>query len=131
MHTSASNFPDPDTWHPSRWISTSPSGALSDEKLLPPEHTSAAFAAWACGPRVCPGMTFSQVEFVGVVSRVLRGGRVVPVLKGGGGKGEEEGEEDEEEARRVLNGLVRDSWQVGATISMRRPEEVWVGVRRR
>ena len=81
------------------------------------------FAAWAAGPRICPGMKFAQVEFTGVLSTVLRKVRVAPSTKGD--------EVSEVAAKKEVLGLVRDSANIGATLSMRRPEELWLKVSRR
>lgn len=122
MHTSSTNFPSPNAWMPSRWISSPSSSSLRDEAFLPQDQ---AFAAWASGPRVCPGMKFSQVEFTGVLSTVLRRAWVAPSVSGGGR------DAGEEVARREVERLVRDSHLIGATISMRRPEAVCLKVSRR
>lgn len=64
------------TWKPSRWIekaeTKSPALAEDDfeaETMWKP--IPGAYLPWADGQRVCPGKKFSQVEFVGVIARLL------------------------------------------------------------
>ncbi|KAJ4303635.1 hypothetical protein N0V90_002536 [Kalmusia sp. IMI 367209] len=126
MHTSPTNYADHITWNPKRWI-TSPSTSQSVSSVLNEEtflHMDLGFAAWAGGPRICPGMKFAQVEFTGVLSTVLRKVWVAPSTKGSE-------KVSETVARKEVLGLVRDSANIGATLSMRRPEELWLKVRRR
>lgn len=121
MHCTAANYTSPTVWNPSRWIDSSTSPLLRDEKFL---HKEQGFAAWAGGPRICPGMKFSQVEFTGVLSTVLRRAWIAPSVKGGG-------DVDEAVARDAVHRLVKDSHLIGATISIRRPEELCLKVTRR
>lgn len=65
-------------WRPSRWIKQSETG--QDEFAGPPE--GAAFVAWACGPRVCPGKKFSQVDFVAVIATMVKNYLILPAGKG-------------------------------------------------
>ncbi|KAF1979688.1 cytochrome P450 [Bimuria novae-zelandiae CBS 107.79] len=120
MHTTSHHYVSPQEWKPSRWITSSSSTRLEEEKLLPRPQN---FAPWASGPRICPGMKFSQVEFTGVLSTVLRQAWVTPSTK--------DGSDAEEEARKTVQALVKDSALIGATVSMRRPGEVWLRVVRR
>jgi cytochrome P450 len=64
-------------WRPDSWITREE----SSETLFPPVEGS--YVPWAAGPRVCPGKKFSQVEFVAVISSLLRDHRVRPVLMKG------------------------------------------------
>jgi cytochrome P450 len=67
-HLSPANFPDnPRVFYPKRWIAKSDNGK---EVLL--HHPG--FYPWGSGPRICPGMKFSQVEFCAVLVGIL--GRV-------------------------------------------------------
>ncbi|KAL5378613.1 hypothetical protein DPSP01_009024 [Paraphaeosphaeria sporulosa] len=130
MHTSPSAYPSPKVWNPKRWItSTAPatqpasslSSILQNEKLV---HMERGFAPWASGPRVCPGMKFAQVEFSAALATVLRRAWIAPSIKGGG-------DAEETAARKEVEALLRDSHHIGATISMKRPEDLWLKVTRR
>lgn len=79
---------------PRRFIQT---GAGAEEKLVIPDGP--LYAPFMMGPRMCPGKKFSQVEFVGMMSRVMAEWRVEPVR----GVNEEE-----EEAREKLLSVVGD-----------------------
>lgn len=81
------------------------------------------FAPWASGPRICPGMKFAQVEFTAVLGTVLKRAWIAPSVKGGGGGGEA--------AAKKVEALLRDSHHIGATISMKRPEDLWLKVSKR
>ena len=95
-----------------------PSRFLDAEgKLCEPDKGT--FLPWSGGPRYCPGMKMSQVEFVAVVAEACRTYRVELVKREGEGA---------EECRRRYEGLVRDSQPV-VTLQMKRPREVrlrWV-----
>jgi cytochrome P450 len=75
-----------------------------------------SYVPWAAGPRVCPGKKFSQVEFVAVLSSVLKGHRVRPVLV--------KGESDKDASERLLR-VIRDSY-FEIAIKMKHPEELTV-----
>jgi cytochrome P450 len=71
VHVSPYHFPnEPGKWDPMRWFVKSEDGK---ETLL--HHQG--FYPWGAGPRICPGMKFSQVEFCAVLVGVLRRCRVV------------------------------------------------------
>jgi cytochrome P450 len=53
-------------FRPQRWIVTSDTGT---ESLFMPQPGT--FLAWSSGPRICPGMKFSHVKFVAVISTIL------------------------------------------------------------
>jgi cytochrome P450 len=78
------------------------------------------FLAWSAGPRVCPGMKMSQVEFVSVFMTIFRRWRVELVRKDVGGR-----RETVEEARERAREAMRDS-QSRLTLQMNRPREVKV-----
>jgi cytochrome P450 len=63
---------DSSVWRPSRWLDE------KEEFLQPPPGM---FNPWTMGPRVCPGKKFAQVEFVAVIARMLKNGKVKPKLK--------------------------------------------------
>lgn len=69
-------------------------------------------------------MKFSQVEFTAVVSEVLKKAWIAPSVKGG-----EDG--DLVAARKEVEALLRDSHHIGATISLKHPEDLWLKVSRR
>ncbi|KAL8940112.1 MAG: hypothetical protein Q9216_002993 [Gyalolechia sp. 2 TL-2023] len=96
-------------WRPSRWIGlgdasndSPPLGGnamvlarLKDEDVHQP--APGTFFPWSDGSRVCPGMRYSKVEFVAILSTLLRQHRVAPRrLKN---------ESEEDARRRVLNKL--------------------------
>ena len=55
---------------PSRWIDG------SGQLIVPPKGT---FLPWSGGPRVCPGMKMSQVEFVATLATLFRYAHVEPL----------------------------------------------------
>lgn len=86
---------DPEIWgrdvaqfKPSRWID-------SNGSIVTP--VSGTFLPWSAGPRVCPGMKMSQVEFVATFATLFRSARCEPVV----GEGE-----DIEEKRAELKALM-------------------------
>ncbi|KAH7061668.1 cytochrome P450 [Paraphoma chrysanthemicola] len=123
-HTSATYFSDPKTWDPKRWISSesppaSTTTSADTETLLHPTPAS-GFLAWGSGPRVCPGMKFSQVEFCGVLGSVLS--RVRVGLDTDAEVGTREWEKEKE---RVL-GVMRDSVAEPLLLHVRKGEELRV-----
>lgn len=96
---------------PSRWIKD---GQTSSEEFCQPTHDREAFFPWSLGTRNCPGKKFSQVEFVAIISYVLRHHRVEAVPL--------EGETPEATRARVWENT-RDS-QLQLTLNMRHPEKV-------
>lgn len=113
------------TWRPSRWIDPprdpgpglDPSNWSEQESMHIPARGS--FIPWSEGPRVCPGKKFAQVEFVAVISRLLRTHRVEPIALVG---------EDAESARQRTLEVVNDS-HMTFLLQMRNPTRVnlvWV-----
>jgi len=121
-------------WNPKRWIrqSSQPTATtatdlattLSTEVLTPPPSAtldigSAVFIGWSTGPRTCPGKKSSQVQFVAVMSYLLRRHRVrIVKLKG---------ESESEAQKRVLSVVGETEFTI--TPKMMRPETVrleWV-----
>ncbi len=100
-------------WRPDRWITTSldSDGSHTDELFQPAPGN---YLPWAHGPRVCPGKKFSQVEFVAVISCLLRRHRVEPILM--------DGESSAKAAERILK-IVEDS-HLEVTLKMKHPERV-------
>ena len=110
---------DPLTFRPTRFLSsaTTSSGKEQGETLREPPK--GAFVPWSAGPRVCPGMKMSQVEFVAVLATACRSFRIEPATTGG---------ESEAAAKTRLEALVADSQPI-VTLQMKRPREVrlrWV-----
>jgi cytochrome P450 len=89
---------DPKIWgsdvlefRPSRWIDAS--GSL----ITPPKGT---FLPWSGGPRICPGMKMSQVEFVATFATIFRSTRCEPLRLG---------RKEPEELRKELRDCMKDS----------------------
>ncbi|OAP61380.1 hypothetical protein AYL99_03583 [Fonsecaea erecta] len=103
------------TWNPRRWVIADP--ATGKESIAhPPSGT--VFVPWSVGPRVCPGKKFSQVEFVAVISTLLREYRLKPLIIEGKTT-------TEEQASSALLEVLDDSMNV-ITPKMRRPEDAGV-----
>lgn len=105
--------PDHREFRPSRWIKDS--GPVSPgEEFRQPTDDREAFIPWSLGARICPGKKFSQVEYVAIISYVLRHQRVeaVPLV----------GETPEAARARVWQNT-RDS-EPQLTMNMRYPESV-------
>ena len=113
-HTSASHFPNPKTWDPKRWIQ-------SNGALMHPTP-GLGFFAWGAGPRICPGMKFSQVEFCAVLASVLNKVRV--------GLRVEADEKHEAEKARLLS-VLNDTIAEPLLLHVRRPEELWLQIAQR
>jgi len=65
-----------------RWIVEDEfTGKLSQERHIEPEKGS--FISWSGGPRICPGMKMSQVEFVTCMATLFSRVNVEPVVKSG------------------------------------------------
>jgi cytochrome P450 len=96
-------------WRPNRWLD-------EEEHLLQPPP--GMFNAWTTGPRVCPGKKFSQVEFVAVIARLLKNGRVTPKLKP---------KETRKDAIVRIGDVIQDS-ELDVTLHMKHPDKavlVW------
>ncbi|KAJ5707149.1 cytochrome P450 [Penicillium malachiteum] len=91
-HAYPKYWDEPERWNPSRWVKPSGNGNLSDESLTTPARCT--YSPWAEGPQNCPGIKFSQVEFVAVMARLLRDHRVSAIPN--------PGETDEQLRTRVL-----------------------------
>lgn len=103
---------------PSRWIKDGPA---SSEGFCQPTKDKAAFLPWSLGARICPGKKFSQVEFVAMISYVLKNYRVEATPL--------EGETPEDTKIRVWENT-RDS-EPQVTMNMRHPEKVRLRMIRR
>ena len=107
--------PDALVFRPSRWIV---SGADDTEQLLEP--AKGTFTPWSIGPKYCPGMKVSQVEFVSVFATLFGRARVEAAPHGG--------MKSQEEARERLEAVMADS-QTLIALQMNRPRKVvlrWV-----
>ncbi|KAA8644966.1 cytochrome P450 [Aspergillus tanneri] len=67
--------PDFLEFNPSRWID-------ANGQMITP--MKGAFLPWSGGPRVCPGMKMSQVEFVSTIATLFRLSRCEPMTAGSG-----------------------------------------------
>ena len=103
------------TWRPQRWIRIDPK---TGRECIAPVPAGGAFMAWSTGPRVCPGKKFSQVEFVAVISSMLRRYRLKPLTVSGKTT-------TEEQARLALLEVIEDSQNI-ITPKMRKPEDAGV-----
>ena len=106
--------PDPLTFRPKRWITTDEKGV---ELLFEP--AKGTFLPWSMGPRYCPGMKMSQVEFSSVFFTLFRRARVEPALVGGATM-----EQAKEKLERILLGS-----RPLVTMQIMQPKEVvlrWV-----
>ncbi|EUC48136.1 hypothetical protein COCMIDRAFT_88103 [Bipolaris oryzae ATCC 44560] len=111
LHTLPSTWgPDSLAFNPARWLDPN---APEPTLITPPPGT---YMPWSIGPRSCPGMKMSQVEFVAVVATLFRRCSARPIRKEG---------ESEELARKRLVGLMEDSQNV-LTLRMTREEEVGI-----
>jgi cytochrome P450 len=101
IHTNPNYWDEPLTWNPKRWIVTSEQQpkdndthvSFEEETLFRPRPGT--YLPWSDGPQNCPGLKFSQVEYVAVISAMLLRHRlsVVP----------EAGENAEETKRRAID----------------------------
>ncbi|RMZ73656.1 cytochrome P450 3A7 [Pyrenophora seminiperda CCB06] len=121
-HTSAEHFHNPLIWDPKRWVQAhdvSPNEPVSVKNLAAEElkhpGSGSGFFAWGTGPRICPGMKFSQVEYCGVLSSVLQRVRVEVVG---------DSEEDKDKARERVMSVLRDSCADPLLLHIRRPEKL-------
>lgn len=123
---------DSEEFRPTRWIRTTtptpneaadPSDAepktrdmaeiLDSEEVAPPPVAKESFFPWSLGARNCPGKKFAQVEFVAVMSYVLRLYKVEAVpLKG----------ESPVDTRRRIWEWTQES-KAEVTINFREPEK--------
>lgn len=79
---------EPLEWRPQRWIanksssgrkpSASPDQLFESEEILTPRQGT--YLPWSDGPQNCPGLKFSQVEFVAVLATLLQNHRLSVVL---------------------------------------------------
>lgn len=74
-HTHSRFWPDAKEWKPSRWIEASNSGSDgAQESFINPSRYT--YFPWSDGPQNCPGIKFSQVEFVAVIAYLLQAHRL-------------------------------------------------------
>lgn len=65
--------PDQREFKPSRWIKND---QASSEQFHQPTKEREAFFPWSLGSRLCPGKKFALVEYVAIISYVLKHQRV-------------------------------------------------------
>ncbi|KAF2846612.1 cytochrome P450 [Plenodomus tracheiphilus IPT5] len=94
VQTHPQYWPEPLEWKPERWITKDSSNA--EALITPPRDT---YFPWSDGPQNCPGVKFSQVEFVAVLALLTREHRMTIV--------KEEGE-SEEKARKRVQGVLNE-----------------------
>jgi cytochrome P450 len=78
VHTHPEFWTSPQSWTPARWIVTDPSGS---ESLLTPRRNT--YMPWSDGPQNCPGIKFSQVEFVAIMACLLLRHRIDGIRENG------------------------------------------------
>ncbi|KAL2812206.1 cytochrome P450 monooxygenase [Aspergillus granulosus] len=83
---------DANDFRPSRWIDVS-------GQLMTPENGT--YIPWSGGPRICPGLKMSQVEFVATIGTLFRNARCDPLPT--------DGIDSPEVLRERLRGLLSDS----------------------
>ncbi|KAF1949760.1 cytochrome P450 monooxygenase [Byssothecium circinans] len=81
-HCHPDHYPDPLRFQPSRWVENQ-TGSL-EETLVTPRK--GAYLAWADGPQVCPGLKFSQVEFVAVLACLIQSCKIETIKLDGEGE---------------------------------------------
>ncbi|MCJ1310156.1 hypothetical protein MMC25_003817 [Agyrium rufum] len=126
LHVSPTLYsPDPLTFRPTRWISSSSAfdsksdgdqEPASESLVIPPKGT---FMPFFGGPRSCPGTKMAQVEFIAVMREIFSTWRVEAAKKEG---------ETIEMARERLAKVVEDS-QPKITLQVKKPKDVllkWV-----
>ncbi|KLJ12860.1 hypothetical protein EMPG_09453 [Blastomyces silverae] len=104
---------DASEFRPSRWIDD------SGQLLAPPKGS---YLPWSSGPRICPGLKMSQVEFVATMATIFRSARCDPLPIAG--------IEKPEALRQRLQQLTQDSISK-VTIQIRNPGDVelqWTAV---
>lgn len=116
--------PDVDDFRPDRFIEEA-KGEKGDTSTRIKNFGKGTFMAWSGGPRVCPGMKMSQVEFVSVFLTIFRRWRVELVRKDVGGR-----RETMEETVKRAKAAMMDS-QSRLTLQMNKPKEVKVRFVRR
>lgn len=74
-------------------------------------------------------MKFAQVEFTAVLSTVLRASRIEPALNDGSVR--DDAAEYGELARKQVLSVIRDSALHGPTLTMGKPQDLWLKVTKR
>jgi cytochrome P450 len=97
--------PDVLAFNPARWLDA------AGELVAPAKGT---FLPWSGGPRVCPGMKFSQVEFAAVFATLFRSARCEALRREA---------ETEEQAQARLERIMAESISK-LTLQVRDPTEV-------
>ncbi|KAJ4990134.1 cytochrome P450 [Stagonosporopsis vannaccii] len=113
-HLSPRWGPSAHIFGPQRFIAIDSQGV---ERFHVPSDSNPVFAAWMIGPRTCPARKFSQVEFVGIMSELLREWRI-EILRGEG--------ESEEEARERVAELLSEEKYFNVSAHLKKPERAGV-----
>jgi cytochrome P450 len=111
--------PDAHSFRPSRWL-IDPSARPGDSTAtITNIKTPArgAFLAWSTGPRSCPGMKMSQVEFVSVFMTIFGSYRCEPVRN--------RDDESDDEVKARFEAIIEDS-QPKLTLQMMRNQDMKV-----
>ncbi|KAL5000911.1 cytochrome P450 monooxygenase [Aspergillus recurvatus] len=66
--------PDANEFKPSRWL---------DESGILTTPDKSTYLPWSAGPRICPGMKMSQVEFVATMATLFKNGKCEPLPTAG------------------------------------------------
>lgn len=105
---------DPEIWgsdvhefRPSRWLDDS-GGLITMAK--------GHFLPWSGGPRVCPGVRFSEVEFVATILTLFRNSRCVPLATPG---------DSSSDPVLKLQSIVRDP-VTKSTLQVKNPKDVYL-----
>lgn len=108
-------------WHPQRWIeepefnqSKNIEDTIKAENFAQPPKGKETYIPWSGGARVCPGKEFSQVEFVAIVSQLLRFNKIEVVVRQ---------RETKEKARERCLEVIEDS-ETQVTLQMRQASTV-------
>lgn len=112
IHVSPDLYADPLEFRPSRWIQTDP--VTGRETLITPPK--GAYLTWSEGPRSCPGIKMSQVEFTAIVFKIVSKYKIeIAELDG----------ESQEDARQRLRDIVIDSQPIIA-LQPRNSKDAWL-----
>jgi cytochrome P450 len=107
--------PDSLEFRPTRWLK---SDGYSAEMITPPRGS---FIPWGVGPRLCPGIKTSQVEFTTVMTTLMRKCQVSAAPRAG---------QTMEQARKHLYKTAMDSSQ-SLALQLHKPGDVYLKWERR
>jgi cytochrome P450 len=123
IHYDPAVWPSPETIEPRRWLVADPhsldpskpltaaqEAEISEGKSPIPGNRKGTFLSFGEGPRACLGRSFARVEYVAIISRLLRRHRLEML------------DDDSDKAARVLQTARLRSG--GAPVSLNPPEDV-------